>query len=132
MLEENSSGIVIDLYQVEKRGGEQDIVIGSNTKDDDILDDKYNDLDDHDHFNGDAQASWLVTLMQPTRVCGALATACLQVIMVIMVICHFVFDNGVMFFLQDTFGRKKCLILCRYYLYVIPKIGLLGTSFYIL
>ena len=46
MLEENSSGIVIDLYQVEKRGDEQDIVIGSNTKDDDILDNKYNDLDD--------------------------------------------------------------------------------------
>ena len=36
------------------------------------------------------------------------------------------------FFLQDTFGRKKCLILCRYYLYVIPNNGLLGTSFYIL
>ena len=46
MLEENSSGIVIDLYQVEKRGGEQDIVIGSNTAHDDILDNKYNDLDD--------------------------------------------------------------------------------------
>jgi len=50
MMVENSTGIVIDLYQ----------------------------------------ASWVVTLMQPTRVCGALATACLQ----------------------DTFGRKRCLILC--------------------
>ena len=104
MLEENSSGIVIDLYQVEKRGGEQDIVIGSNTTHDDILDNKYNDHDDHDHFNGDAQASWLVTLMQPTRVCGALATACLQVIMVmimvIMVICHFVFDNALWVYLH--------------------------------
>jgi len=50
MMEENSTGIVIDLYQ----------------------------------------ASWIVTLMQPTRVCGALVTA----------------------YLQDTFGRKKCLILC--------------------
>ena len=110
MLEENSSGIVIDLYQVEKRGGEQDIVIGSNTTHDDILDNKYNDHDDHDHFNGDAQASWLVTLMQPTRVCGALATACLQVIMVmimvIMVICHLVFDNGVMFFAGHLWEEK--------------------------
>ena len=35
-------------------------------------------------------------------------------------------------FLQDTFGRKKCLILCRYYMYVIPNNGLPGTSFYIL
>ena len=54
-------------------------------------------------INGDAQASWLVTLMQPTRVCGALATACLQVI---MVICHFVFDNGVMFFAGHLWEEK--------------------------
>ena len=61
-------------------------------------------------INGDAQASWLVTLMQPTRVCGALATACLQVIMVmimvIMVICLLVFDNGVMFFAGHLWEEK--------------------------